>query len=199
MSFLHPRKPAHDIDPLFANRWSPRSFTSDPLPESDLKIILEAARWAPSGSNRQPWRFIYGLRGTPAWEKIGPVLMDSNFRWARNAGALILVYSRQTIRDDKTGESKNLYSHAFDAGAAWVSLALQASKLGYHAHAMGGIHHAKAMDIFSVPKDFRPEVAIAVGKMGSPDDLPEELRLREVPSDRLPLDTIAGEGTFPEG
>jgi nitroreductase len=196
MSTENTRQPAYPVSPMFIERWSPRSFIPQSMPHDDLMTMLEAARYAPSASNRQPWRFIYAHRNTAEWEKILPVLFDSNAVWAKNASALVLVFSQHTIKSHDTGEERPFRSHAFDAGAAWVALALQAHLLGYSAHAMGGIHHDKAMEIFAVPDAFRPEVAIAIGKLGDRSTLPESLQTREMPSDRKPLEEIAGNGTF---
>lgn len=190
------RQSEHSIDPIFTERWSPRSFVPKDMPEADLFKMLEAARFAPSASNLQPWRFIFARRDTPAFDKALSVLTDFNSVWARNASALLLIFSQKTTTSRETGEEKPSYSHAFDAGAAWMSLAMQAHLLGYHAHAMGGVLHDKAMEIFNVPPSFRLEVAVAIGTKGEKESLPEHLLVREAPSDRKPLSEIAGNGVF---
>jgi nitroreductase len=184
------------LAPLFTERWSPRSFVPKAMPSDDLSTILEAARFAPSANNVQPWRFIYAHRDTPEWEVMLPVLFEFNAGWAKNASVLMLLFSQKTITAADTGEAKPFYSHAFDAGAAWMSLALQAHMLGYHAHAMGGVHHDKAMEIYSVPDSFRLEVGIAIGTRGDKSVLPEMLQARETPNARFPLEKIAAEGKF---
>lgn len=191
------RRADFPISPLFTDRWSPRSFVPEPMPEADLMTILEAARFAPSANNTQPWRFIYARRDTPEWEIMLSVLMDGNVVWAKNASALVILYSLKTIKAADSGEEKAFRSHAFDAGAAWMSLALQAHMLGYSAHAMGGIHHDKAMSTFAVPDTYRSEVAIAIGKRGERSALPEPLQIRETPNARKPLREVAGNGMFP--
>lgn len=190
------RHSEHPIDSLFTSRWSPRSFVLKAIPEKDLMTILEAARFAPSANNTQPWRFVYAMRDTPEFERVLSTLVEFNSVWARNASALILLFSQKIVKARDTGEDKPFYSHAFDAGAAWMSLALQAQLLGYHAHAMGGVLHDKAMEVFNVPPSFRLEVAIAIGTKGEREALPENLQLRETPSDRKPLAAIAGNGVF---
>lgn len=184
------------VDSLFTARWSPRSFVAKPIPDNDLMTILEAARFAPSASNSQPWRFVYAHRDTPAFEKILSTLIDFNAQWAKNASALVLVFSQKTSKSAETGEERQHYSHAFDAGAAWMSMAFQAHMLGYHAHAMGGVLHDKAMQLFNVSPAFRLEVAVAIGSLGEKDALPESLQAREMPSARKSLSEIAGNGVF---
>jgi nitroreductase len=183
------------VDPLFTGRWSPRSFVPGAISDKDLMTILEAARFAPSAVNAQPWRFIYAHRDTAEFEKVASALIEFNAMWAKNASALVLIFSQQTIKSE-SGEEKPFYSHAFDAGAAWMSLALQAQMLGYHAHAMGGVLHDKAMELFNVPASFRLEVAVAIGTKGEKEALPERLQGREGPSPRKPLTEIAGKGVF---
>lgn len=189
------RQSEFPVDPLFTDRWSPRSFVPQAISDKDLMTILEAARFAPSAMNAQPWRFVYAHRGTPEFEKLASALIEFNAMWAKNASALVFVFSQKTVTSD-SGEEKPFYSHAFDAGAAWMSLALQAHLLGYHAHAMGGVLHDKAMEIFNVPSSYRLEVGIAIGTRGEKEALPERLQEREAPSPRKPLSAIAGNGVF---
>lgn len=184
------------VDPLFTSRWSPRSFVAKPIPEKDLMTILEAARFSPSASNSQPWRFVYAQRDTPAFDAVLSTLIEFNAQWAKNASALILVFSQKASKSAETGEERQHYSHAFDAGAAWMSMAFQAHMLGYHAHAMGGVLHDKAMQLFNVPSSFRLEVAIAIGTKGEKEALPESLQVREIPTPRKTLAEIAGNGVF---
>ncbi|HZG30824.1 MAG TPA: nitroreductase family protein [Ensifer sp.] len=189
------RQTEFPVDPLFTARWSPRSFVPKAISDKDLKTILEAASYAPSAMNAQPWRFVYAHRDTPEFEKLAAALNEFNAMWAKNASVLVLIFSQKTVASD-TGEEKPFYSHAFDAGAAWMSLALQAHMLGYHAHAMGGVLHEKAMELFNVPSSFRLEVGVAIGTRGEKEALPERLQEREAPSPRKPLSAIAGNGTF---
>jgi nitroreductase len=190
------RTPAHAIDPQFINRWSPRAFTGETLPEETLLGFLEAARWAPSGYNAQPWRFIWGRAGTPAWTPIFDALLPFNQGWAQRASALVLVLSQeQWVAPGKTEAQPNV-SHAFDTGAAWGHLALQASLAGWHAHGIGGFDHAKARAGLGVPAGYSPQAVIAIGKRGDKSVLPEALQAREAPNDRLPLSALAAEGRF---
>lgn len=190
-----PRIPDHPVDPMFPARWSPRAFSDAQMTEAEVMVLLEAARWAPSASNVQPWRFAWGLRGDAGFEAIAGALVPFNKAWAEKAAALIVVASRK-VRDGSDGVVENVW-HAFDAGAAWGHLALQAQGLGYHAHAMGGFDHGIAAQALGLPADHALHAVVAVGKLGDPASLPEGLRAREVPSLRLPLAQLAGRGRFP--
>ncbi len=186
-----PRTPAHPVDPLFPRRWSPRAMSGAPIGREALLTLLEAARWAPSGGNGQPWRFVWALRGTPAFEALLAALVPGNREWAHAAGALVLLAAR-TVRDD----GKPAASAAFDAGAAWMALALQGTLSGLVVHAMGGYDAAAARAAAALPDDLQPQVVIAVGHPGPAEALPERLRAREAPSDRLPLEALAREGRW---
>ena len=118
----------------FIDRWSPRAFTDETMTEADLLGVLEAARWAPSASNAQPWRFCYSLRGDAHWAGYLGVLNETNQRWARRAAALVVVLSSRYIVAP-SGEASVSRTHAFDTGCAWGFLALQAHLSGWAAHA----------------------------------------------------------------
>lgn len=194
-----PREAAHPIDPLFTARWSPRAFTGEPIPADQLQALLEAARWAPSAFNAQPWRFLYGHRETPAGAAILDGLLPFNQAWAQRASALVVVLSRTRWIPPGQQEPQPIASHAFDAGAAWASLALQAARSGWYAHAMGGIDAARLRVALDIPEDHAVHAVVAVGRLGDPALLPERLQAREHPSDRLPLEAIAAEGRFAFG
>lgn len=197
MTSSNNRQSEHDIDALFLDRWSPRAFTGETIDEKTLSTILDAARWAPSAGNGQPWRFVYARRDTAAWPVLLDILDESNQRWAKNAAALVILISRTHNISAATGERRLAYTHAFDTGAAWMALALQATKLGLHAHGMGGIDRAKAMEVLGVPADdYRVEAAAAIGRLADKETLPEDLRVREVPSQRKALSDVAFEGKF---
>ena len=191
-----PRTSDYPIDPIFLDRRSTRSFTDEEIPEAEFLILLEAARWAPSSSNLQPWRFAWALRGSEAWERFLPLLMPGNRRWADRAAALIFVTSA-TQRVTSDGTSAPLSSHAYDAGIASGFLALQAHMLGWSAHFMGGIDKDAARTTLHVPDDFAIHTGVAIGRPGPAEALPEDLRSREAPSDRRPLAESAFEGRFP--
>lgn len=184
----------HPVAPMFVERHSPRSFTELPVTEAEVMILLEAARWAPSSSNLQPWRFAWGLRGDAGFELIAAALVPFNRDWAQKAGALVVIASKSVVERD--GASHPNAAHAFDAGSAWMSLALQAHAMGLAAHAMGGFDKDQAARTLALPADHVLHAVVAVGHQGAPELLPEALRPREVPSLRVPLAQLAGHGRF---
>jgi len=187
----------HDIEPIFLNRWSPRAFTGEAIPQAVLMSLFEAARWAPSASNVQPWRFVYARRGTAAWPPLFDCLMDMNQPWVANASVLAYVLSAR-FRRRSDGTSAPNRSHSFDAGAAWAYLALQARHLGWAAHGMGGFFPEKAHEALGAPEsDYRVEAAIAIGRPTGAETLPESYRAREVPSGREPVASFVFEGRLP--
>jgi nitroreductase len=192
---LNTRIPDHPVADLFPARWSPRAFSEAVMTEAEVLLLLEAARWAPSASNVQPWRFAWGLRGDAGFAAIAGALVPFNRAWAEKASALIVVASRR-VRDGSEGVVDNPW-HGFDAGTAWGLLAMQAQMSGFHAHAMGGFDHAVAAQALGLPEDHALHAVVAVGKLGDPAQLPEALRARETPSQRLPLAALAGRGKFP--
>jgi len=178
------------LAPIFLDRWSPRAFDGSAMPQADLDTILDAARFAPSASNYQPWRFLYAHRGDANWERFLSHLVPFNQDWAKTASVLLYVLSETMM-----GERPS-YTHSFDAGAAWGMLAIQATMLGYHTHGMAGVDYPGAAASLKVPERFRVECAIAIGRLGDPATLPEALQAREFPSDRKPLAEIAYAGDF---
>ena len=199
MTEANGRRADHPIDPWFLERWSPRAFTGEPIPEAALMTLLEAAHWAPSSYNAQPARFLYARRDTPAWPTFLGLLAEGNQRWCRNAAALIIVVSRTTM--DLPGRPAPVpsHTHSFDAGAAWACLALQGARSGWDAHGMIGFDLARARTELHVPDDYRVEAAIAIGKRGERSLLPPELAAREVPNTRRPLAESVMEGGFRAG
>eukprot|EP00903_Cladosiphon_okamuranus_P001244 g1242.t1 len=150
------RTPDHPVDELFVNRWSPRAFDRSEMPEADLKTILEAARWAPSAFNIQPWRFVYARRGDAGWQTLVDLLNPFNKDWGQHASALVYLFSDTEVdgKDGKPGRPNGY--HAFDAGSAWTHAALQATKLGYHAHGVAGIQKDEIHEKLGVPD--RPDL-----------------------------------------
>jgi nitroreductase len=190
------RKPDHPVEDLFVNRWSPRAFDSAEMPESDLMTILEAARWAPSAFNIQPWRFIYALRGDENWQTLVELLNPFNRDWAQHASALVFLFSDTEV-DGKDGKPNRANgNHSFDAGSAWAHAALQATALGYHTHGMAGILKDEIHERLGVPQRFTPHIGFAIGKRGDANQLPESLQERETPSTRKPLEEIAFSGNW---
>jgi nitroreductase len=190
------RTSEHDIDPTFLHRWSPRAFTDEEIPTSVLMSLFEAAHWAPSAFNLQPWRFVYAKRGGLGWDDLLGLLIPYNQAWAHRASALIFVASA-LHRTTSKGEREPIYSHSFDAGAAWGYLALQAHHLGWAAHGMTGFDHERCYEALGVPRDdYRVEAAVAVGRVADKSVLPESYQAREAPSHREPAASLAFEGRF---
>lgn len=190
------RKPDHAVDPQFPGRWSPRAFSEAPMDEAQLMTLLEAARWAPSAANLQPWRFAWALRGEAGFAAIFDALAPGNQAWAGRAAALVVVASK-TTRLTPEGEEVASPFHAFDAGAAWANLALQAHLSGWAAHGMGGFDHARLAAALQMPAGLALQAVVAIGRPGDPAALPEALRAREIPSPRKPLAELAARGAFP--
>lgn len=192
------RHPDHPIDPLFLERWSPRAFDGSEMPEEDLSSLFEAARWAPSAFNAQPWRFLYARRGDAEWERFLGLLIPWNQAWAKSASVLIYIVSDSLPFTDKhTGEPKASTTHSFDAGAAWACLALQATRMGYHAHAMSGIQYDLARAELGLAERYCLNAACVVGRIGDPAQLDEKQRAREFPSGRKPQSEFVFAGRFP--
>lgn len=190
------RTPDHAIDALFTDRWSPRAFTGEAMPEAALLSMLEAARWAPSAYNAQPWRFVYARRDTASWQPIFDTLVEFNQGWAQRASALVVVLSaKQAVFPGATDAAPNQW-HSFDAGAAWASIAFQATLSGWSAHGMAGFDTARLKQATSIPDSHAVETVIAIGKRGDKSVLPEGLQSREAPNGRLPLAQLAAEGYF---
>lgn len=190
------RQPHHPIDPIFLARWSPRAFDGSEIPDSDLMTMFEAARWAPSAFNSQPWRFLYAKRDDPNWERFLDLLIPWNRSWAHSASVLVYIVS-DSLMESKPGLWTESHSHSFDAGAAWACFALEATRLGYRAHGMSGVDFERAQVELALPERFRIEAAAVVGRVGDPIILPEKMRAREVPSGRKPISDFAFAGNFP--
>ena len=193
---VSPRAADHPIDPIFLRRWSPRAFTGEPIAEADLLTMLEAARWAASSYNSQPWRFIYARRDTIHWERFLDLLVPFNRSWAKDASALVILVSNSLMRSPGATTDVPSHSHSLDAGAASGYFALQATMMGWYVHGMVGFDRDRAFAELAVPPGYRVEAAYAVGRLGDASKLPEALRAREVPSSRKPLGEIAFEGGF---
>jgi len=182
----------HPIEALFLDRWSPRAMSGEALDRADLDRLFEAARWAPSSMNGQPWRFAFALAGSPNFATFFDLLVPANQAWCSRAGALVVVLSKTTFDNGKPART-----HSFDAGAAWMSLALQGSRMGLVVHGMQGFDYDAARARLGVPEEYTVECMIALGKPGRVEDLPEGYRAREQPSDRKPVEAFAFEGAFP--
>lgn len=186
------RKTEHRVDDIFTNRWSPRAMSGEPITDDELFSLFEAARWAPSSHNNQPWRFIYAKRDTQYWDKIFNFLVEGNQTWVKNAAAVVVVISK-TISDYN---GSFIRTHSFDTGAAWQNIALQGSMNGLVVHGMSGLDYDKATEELELTEEFKVEMMFAVGKPGSVESLPEKLQEIEKPSGRKELSEIVSEGVF---
>jgi nitroreductase len=177
------------LHPFIRDRWSPRAYSEKSVSSGDLEILLEAARWAPSCSNEQPWRFIVARKeDQEGFAKILSVLDEGNQIWTKHAPVLMLTVIKKTF--GQTGTPNRWAPH--DAGLALGSLMTQASSMGLYVHPMAGYDPDKARTTFQIPDDFEPMTAVALGYLGDPNTLPEKLRLRELaPRTRKPLGEIA--------
>lgn len=188
------RKPDHMVNPLFIHRWSPRAMSGETIPASALQQLFEAARWAPSSYNEQPWRFLYATRDSSHWKTFFGLLAEANQAWAKTAAALIVVVSKKTFT--RNGSDNRV--HVFDAGSAWENLALQGADMGLVTHGMAGFDTDRARKELNVPDDFTVIAMIAVGRPGPIDNIPQEMRGGEAPSGRRKIAEFAFEGAFPK-
>src|SRR5712692_6338646 len=166
--------PIHD---LLRRRWSPRAFSSRPVEPDKLRSLWEAARWAPSSFNEQPWSFIVATKQDPAeYARLLSCLVEGNIQWAQHAPVLMVSVARLSFEED--GKPNR---HAFhDVGQAAANLIVQATALGLMAHQMAGFHPDKVRELYGVPELNEPVAAIALGYPGDPQSLPDKLRTREL-------------------
>ncbi len=186
------RKADYPIEPLLLDRWSPRAMSGEEVPVEELMRLFEAARWAPSSFNAQPWRALYARRGSKHWSTFLELLVEGNKAWAINAAALVLFVSRTTF--DHNNEPS--VSHSYDAGAAWLSFALQGFRQGLVVHGMEGFDYERARNELKIPKEFQIEAMAAVGRPGPKGVLSEKLQAKESPNGRRKLGESICEGTF---
>lgn len=166
-----------EILEIFKNRWSPRAFSEKQVEKEKLQRIFEAARWSPSGGNLQPWVFITGRKNIdPAFETIFNALAEGNKKWAGLSSVLVVVCSEKI--NSKNGKP-NAWSE-YDAGQSAAYLSVQALSEGIYVHQMGGINKEKLIRDLNIPENYQPVTVIAMGYLGNPDDLPEDLKQREI-------------------
>lgn len=191
------RAPDHPINPIFHERWSARSFTGETMPAGDILTMFEAARWAHSSANRQPWRFTYALRGDANFEQYVHFLDDGNREWAHKAAAVVIVISARKTKPTDGSAPRNIGTHSLDTGCALQSFTLQAAMLGYIAHPMGGVLPDRIREELGFSdEDYKVECGIAIGKLAPKEELPERFRERETKSPRKPLRETVFRGHF---
>jgi nitroreductase len=163
------------VEDLFLRRWSPRAFADKDVSSDDLKKIFEAARWAASSYNEQPWRFFVGRRGDATYQKIFDTLVEFNQGWAKSAP--VLIFSVASNKFAQNGSHNQYAIH--DTGAATAYLSLQATALGLHTHSMAGFDHSKARKTFNVSAEYEIGAVTALGYLGNPETLHDQLRTAE--------------------
>lgn len=182
----------HPIDPILLDRWSPRSMSGEAISEEEIFSLFEAARWAPSSYNAQPWRFLYATRGSAEWPMFFDLMIDFNKGWTKNAALIGVIISHKVFERN----NKPSHTHSFDTGAAWMSLAIEGSSRGLVVHGMEGFDYEKARAVLEIPNDYQVEAMFAVGKRAPVSALPPELQEREMPSSRKTIHEFIKKGKF---
>lgn len=177
---------------IFRNRWSPRAMSGESVADSDLLAMFEAAHWAPSSYNNQPWRFLYAKKGDPQWQMFYDLLVEANQAWCKNAAVLIVIASKKTF--DHNG--KPMPTHAYDTGSAWCQFALEGADRGLVVHGMAGFDYDAAKEKLNIPDGFEVQAMAAVGILAEPNVLPDNLRDYEKPSGRKDFKNIIVNGAF---
>jgi nitroreductase len=190
------RKPAeanHEIHELLQTRWSPRAFSNRPIEAAKLLSLFEAARWSPSGGNGQPWAFIVATQDyTETHQKLVDIMKGRNPDWAKHVPVLVLAVAK--LNAERPAMNRFAY---YDLGQAVAHLSVQANALGLHVHQMAGFDHEKARQLFEIPDGNEPMTLIAIGYYGSLEDLPDDLREREIaPRTRKPLSEFVFKGQW---
>lgn len=184
----------HTIHPLIAKRWSPRAFSTQQIDRETILSLFEAARWAPSSYNEQPWRFIYATPEQPeAFAKLAACLVPGNKEWAEQAPLLVAAITRNTY----SGNGKVYRHNMHDLGLALGNLTIEATSRELYLRQMGGFDAERLRQSFDIPAEYQPATMLAIGYLGQPEQLPEAFRGAEWKAQqRKPLDDIAFEGYF---
>jgi len=192
----YPSKPApadHPILSPITERWSPYAFSDQAIEDEKIRTLFEAARWAPSSFNEQPWRYVYATKDDGAARERMESLLSPGNSWAKNASLLIVSFYKKTF----TYNSKPNVHGLHDLGCASGYLVLQLPSLGLIGHQMAGFDATRAQKELGVPDDFAPGSMIAVGYPAAPQTLPEELRKREeAPRTRNIQEEFVFRGTY---
>lgn len=176
---------APGVLPVILERWSPRSFSKREVSAEDLQTLFEAARWAPSSNNEQPWRYVVGRRGSETHGKIFESLGEWNRAWAGSASVLLLGTAKKTFTPKGTPNGYALH----DLGAADATICYQATALGLHTHQMAGFDHETARGLLMIPEDYLIGSVMAIGYLGEPGNLTMEYQREQEmsPRTRKPL------------
>jgi len=189
-----PAETQYPIHELLRRRWSPRAFSDRRVDPAIMRSLLEAARWAPSSYNEQPWSFIVATKDdTAEFSRLLSCLVEGNIQWAQHAPVLMVSVARLSFEDD--GKPNR---HAFhDVGLAVANLIVQATALGLVVHQMAGILPDKIRKLYGIPEGYEAVAGIALGYPGDPQSLPEGLRKRELaPRERKPLTEFVFSGSW---
>lgn len=177
----------YDLHPLIGKRWSPRAFSGESISDEQVHELLEAARWAASSNNEQPWEYVYALKGTKGFEDLWETLLPGNQPWSGNAAVLIAAIARNTF--SRNGKPNLWATH--DLGMANAQLILQAAHRDIYGHMMGGFDKGKLSELLNLDDDRAPVAMIALGYKAEPETLEEPFRSRELaPRVRKPLEEI---------
>lgn len=182
------RTPDHQVASWILNRWSPRAMSKEKISKEELFSLFEAARWAPSSYNSQPWNILYVQRETKDWNTLFDLLVPFNQSWCSNAAVLCLFFSRPFFEHNQ----KPSPTFAFDTGAAWENFCLQGTFQGLVVHGMSGFDYEKAKAL--IPDGYIPLAMCAVGKKGRIEDLDPDLQKKEIPSSRKKIEEFVFEG-----
>ena len=173
---------------LIKNRWSARAFNGNPIGEKEFSSLLEAARWAPSANNEQPWMYLYAPNGTEGFDKIWECLMPGNQPWNKKAGGFIVTMAQKNY--EKNQQPNPFAEH--DLGLANTNILLQATSMGIYCHPMAGFDKAKLKQTFQIGEDQNPVCIIALGYLDSPESLEEPFKERELtPRSRKSIEVIS--------
>ena len=186
------RQAEHPIEQFILDRWSPRAMTGERIAPDELLRLFEAARWAPSSYNAQPWRALYARRESEHWPTFLGLLVEGNKLWAKDAAALVVFISRRNFDHN---EKPNV-THSYDTGSAWENFALQGFSQGLVVHGMVGFDYDRARTELKIPEAFKVEAMAAVGKPGAIEKLPEKLQKAESPNERREVSASICEGVF---
>lgn len=177
---MNERKPEFPVHDLFLKRWSPRALSGEPIAYEVLMGLFEAAKWAPSSRNAQPWHFIYAESGSDRWSTFFNFLTEKNQAWAKNGSVLVVVLSYRLVGNTQEVSK----SHSFDTGSACQNFALQALLSGVTVRTIGGFNRELVKQELAIPDAYAVEVMLVLGKQADSSSLPEQFQEHEKPSGR---------------
>ncbi len=197
MKLDKPTPTDHPVHDLITRRWSPRAFAATPVEKEKVQRLFEAARWAPSSSNVQPWRFLLTYHGTEGFRALHSCLSSGNKPWTENVPILMLSVTDTLFpaKGDKPAHDNPTAKH--DLGLALANLSLQATDMGLHVHPMAGFDNGRVKEVFGLPDPYEPVTVTAIGYLADPSTLPDDLRGREeAPRRRKALRELVFEGSW---